>query len=149
MKTIDGRKAEITNPDRRFPHYVEFANKHGYHNAAVPPDYRDTRQRPIEGDIVTLLTSGLHLSGYRGETLWIVEAANGERHIIRESGMRILGRDIRTLSEYYNGVTSPPSVDVPSVLQQLDGLTEAVAKLTLKNAELQAEVTMLRGRIGV
>lgn len=89
---IDGRKAEITRPGKRFDTYVGFAVKHGYPDAAY--DYRrgdeDTRKPPQKGDIVTLLVSGEHDSAYKGDTLWIVEAVNGERHIMNEKGLRIL-----------------------------------------------------------
>ncbi|WP_178023042.1 hypothetical protein [uncultured Paenibacillus sp.] len=90
-KKIDGRKAEITNAGNRFGTYVDFAVKHGYPDAAH--DFRkaggDTRTVPQNGDIVTLLVSGEHDCAYRGDTLWIVEAANGERHIFNEKGLRI------------------------------------------------------------
>lgn len=90
-KTIDGRKAEITNVGRRFSTYEAFAKVHGYPEAAAESDSSDIRVRPENGDIVTLLTSGPHLTGYRGDTLWVVEAANGERHVIAEEGLRIIG----------------------------------------------------------
>lgn len=82
-------KAEITNTGKEFTTYKDFAIKHGYPDAAAIADDEDTRKRLRNGDIVTLLTSGPHLSGYRGDTLWIVQAANGERHIINETGLRI------------------------------------------------------------
>ncbi|TCM89626.1 hypothetical protein EV294_11291 [Paenibacillus sp. BK033] len=90
MRKIDGRKAEITSPGRRFSTYWEFARKHGYPDAVAESDWHDKRQTPQEGDIVTLLTSGPHLTMYEGDTLWIVEDANGDRHIFNEKGLRIL-----------------------------------------------------------
>ncbi|MDR9852921.1 hypothetical protein RJP21_04810 [Paenibacillus sp. VCA1] len=91
-RKIDGRKAEITHPGRRFSTYTRFAIKHGYPEAAhdYSKSQKDTRAAPKEGEIVTLLVSGEHDSMYEGDTLWIVEAANGERHIFNEKGLRIL-----------------------------------------------------------
>lgn len=89
-RKVDGRKAEITDPGERFSTYKQFAIKHGYPNAAAESDRSDSRKRLREGGIVTLLVSGKHDSLYRGDTLWIVEAENGERHIIGEKGLRII-----------------------------------------------------------
>lgn len=97
-KIIDGRKAEITEKGRRFTTYREFAAAHGYPEAAAKSDSSDSRERLENGDIVTLLTSGPHLTGYPGSTLWIVEAANGERHIINEVGLRIMPAEIHEIT---------------------------------------------------
>lgn len=96
MRKIDGRKAEVTDLGRRFPYYTEFAEIYGYPNAAhnMRSGSPDVRQRPQIGDIVTLLVSGKHDSLYKGDTLWIVEAANGERHIFNEKGLRILCEEL-------------------------------------------------------
>jgi len=105
-RKIDGRKAEITQPGERFGTYVDFAIKHGFPDAAH--DYRkespDIRRRPQKGDIVTLLVSGEHDSMYKGDTLWIVEAENGERHIFNEKGLRILNDVIVLKDESLGGV---------------------------------------------
>lgn len=121
IRKIDGRKAKITSPGLRFPNYGDFAAKHGYPDASVKTLLRDTRQKPQEGDIVTLLTSGAHLTDYPGDTLWIVEAANGERHIFSEKGLRILS----------------------DTAQQINGLTDTVAKLTLKVTENERRIAEL------
>lgn len=89
-KIIDGRKAEIVNAGKLYTTYNEFAVKHGYPEAAAESDWSDSRKRPpLKGDIVTLLTSSTHIAR-RGVSLWIVEAENGERHIISEDGLRIM-----------------------------------------------------------
>lgn len=93
-RKIDGRKAEITRPGHRFSTYKLFAVKYGYPDAAADCDSKDTRRKPQQGDIVTLLVSGVHHAGYRGETIWIVEAADGERYIIGEKGLRILSEEL-------------------------------------------------------
>lgn len=97
MKTVDGRRAEIISSMRRFTTYKAFANRHGYPDAAALHDDDDTRLRPQNGDIVTLLTSGPH--GAFDDTLWIVEAANGERHIYNEKGLRILNENVTVLKD--------------------------------------------------
>jgi signal peptidase I len=104
MKHIDGRKAEITNPGCLFTTYESFAIKHGYPEAAAESDFTDRRKRPVSGDLVTLLVSGTHDSGYAGQVLWIVEAASGERFIISEKGLRILGEKVTVLKDEVLGV---------------------------------------------
>lgn len=91
-RKIDGRKAEITNKMKEYTTYRAFAVKHGYPDAAVVIDSDDPRKPLQNGDVVTLLTSGTHESDDR-YTIWVVEAANGERHLIREDGLRILNED--------------------------------------------------------
>ncbi|MCG7407718.1 hypothetical protein MH117_09805 [Paenibacillus sp. ACRRX] len=90
MTKIDGRKAEIINAGNWYNTYAGFAVRHGYPDAAynVYDQGKDLRKEPKNGDYVTLLVSGEHESS--GVTLWIVEASNGERHIIGEKGLRIL-----------------------------------------------------------
>lgn len=90
-RKIDGRKAEITNKMKEYKAYKAFAVRHGYPDAAVNFRGIDTRTKIQNGDIVTLLVSGDHEDF--ANTLWIVEAANGERHIIGEDGLRILDED--------------------------------------------------------
>lgn len=110
-KIIDGRKAEITEKGRRFTTYREFAAAHGYPEAAAKSDSSDSREKLENGDIVTLLTSGPHLTGYPGSTLWIVEAANGERHIINEVGLCIMPAEI-------HGVTLLPDEALGGTLRE-------------------------------
>lgn len=110
-KIIDGRKAEITDKNKRFTMYRDFAEKHGYPEAAVPSDEKDSREKLENGDVVTLLTSGPHLTGYNGSTLWVVEAANGERHIINEVGLRIMPAQV-------SGITSLPDDSLGGVLRE-------------------------------
>jgi hypothetical protein len=99
-REIDGRKAEVIRPGQRFSTYKQFAVKHGYPDAAAVSDAKDRRRKPQEGDIVTLLVSGEHHAGYRGETIWIVEAANSERYIIGEKGLRILSEELRGVTVF-------------------------------------------------
>jgi hypothetical protein len=98
-RKIDGRKAEIINPGRRYDDYITFAEKYGYPEAAH--SYRkgdiDRRAIPKKGDIVTLLVSAPHID-FTQRTLWIVEAANGERHIFNEKGLRILDEEIANIT---------------------------------------------------
>ncbi|WP_342480434.1 hypothetical protein NST07_25815 [Paenibacillus sp. FSL L8-0340] len=110
-KIIDGRKAEITEKGRRFSTYRDFAERHGYPEAAASSDSKDSRKKLENGDIVTLLTSGPHLTGYPGATLWVVEAANGERHIINEVGLRIMPADI-------HGVTLLPDESLGGLMRE-------------------------------
>lgn len=91
-RKIDGRKAEITNKMKEYTTYRAFAVKHGYPDAAVISDYDDPRKQLQNGDVVTLLTSCTNEYDDR-YTVWIVEAANGERHLIGEEGLRILDED--------------------------------------------------------
>lgn len=109
-KVIDGRKAEITNPGRRYRTYKGFANRHGYPEAAAESDRSDKRIRPKKGDIVTLLVSGPH-EWDAERTLWIVEATNGERYIINEAGLRIIDEDSA-------GVTALPDESLGGVLRE-------------------------------
>lgn len=95
---IDGRKAEITNANKEYTTYKAFARKHGYPDAVADDDNNDRRERIKNGDIVTLLVSGQHEWAGDG-TLWIVEAAKGERHIINEKGLRILDEQITVLPD--------------------------------------------------
>jgi len=98
MSKIDGRKAEIVNKGRRFSTYPAFAKRHGYPDAAIKSDCEEYRKPLQDGDIVTLLVSGKHEWGSYG-TLWIIEAANGERHIIEEKGLRILSEQITWIKD--------------------------------------------------
>lgn len=93
---INGRKAVITNRLQRWSSFEALANQLGYPDAAVPSE-QDKRTRPQDGDVVTVLSS----VGKRGETVtrdnqrvFIVEAANGERHIYGEKGLRILDEEV-------------------------------------------------------
>lgn len=99
-RNIDGRKAEVTEPGRWYDAYDTFAEKYGYPDAAhnYQSEGLDTRKRLQEGDVVTLLVSAPHIERPDEGTLWIVEAANGERHIFNEKGLRIL-------SDELNGIT--------------------------------------------
>lgn len=100
MKTIDGRKAEVTDSMERYDSYVDFSVKLGYPDAAC--DWRkgvDTRKKPNNGDIVTLLVSAPHIERPYEGTLWIVESSNGERHIIGEKGLRILDEKVAVLRD--------------------------------------------------
>ncbi|WP_018755175.1 hypothetical protein [Paenibacillus terrigena] len=86
---IDGRKAEIVDKGNQYTTYRDFAQKYGYPEAAAESDWNDKRTSLRNGVIVTLLVSGPHQRSCEG-TLWIIEAANGERHIIGEKGLKIL-----------------------------------------------------------
>lgn len=97
-RKIDGRKAEITNELKEFSTYTSFAIKHGYPDAAVKGDDVDKR-KPLEGgDVVTLLVSGEHEWASYG-VIWIVEAENGERHLIGEDGLRIIDAGVTVLPD--------------------------------------------------
>ncbi|WP_340028972.1 hypothetical protein MHB71_04985 [Paenibacillus sp. FSL H7-0940] len=96
MTNINGRKAVITNRLQRWSSFEALANQLGCPDAAVPSE-QDYRTRPQDGDVVTVLSS----VGKRGETVtrdnqrvFIVEAANGERHIYGEKGLRILDEKV-------------------------------------------------------
>lgn len=98
MTKIDGRKAEIINAGQWYNTYTGFAVKHGYPDAAHGYDRSaDLRKEPEDGDYVTLLVSGGHKTD--GNTLWIVETSNGERHIIGEKGLRILDEKVTVLKD--------------------------------------------------
>lgn len=89
LALIDGRQAKVTDAGKLFTTYRDFANKHGFPDAAAGSAWDDKRKRPKNGDAVTLLVSGAHMSGYGGKTLWIVEAADGARFIIGVDGIEI------------------------------------------------------------
>lgn len=78
------KMARVVDNGNVFNTYVRFARRHGYPDA-VKADRRDLE----DGEIVTLLTSGPHEWPSYG-TLWIVEAADGERYIIGEAGLEML-----------------------------------------------------------
>lgn len=121
MKTIDGRKAEIINAGQWYNTYTGFANKHGYLDAAYRYPSVDPRVEPKDGDDVTLLVAG-QLEWETYGTLWIVEAANGDRHIIGEKGLRILSDQQATI----------------------DGLTETVANLARRLAKAETQLRVAR-----
>lgn len=98
-RKIDGRKAEIINTGRIYTTYRDFAVKHGYPDAAAESGSADKRKPPRNGDIVTLLVSGPHEWMSAG-TLWIVETAAGERHIIGEKGLRIMSEEVADITAF-------------------------------------------------
>lgn len=79
---IDGRKATVTDRDHTFNTYDTFAEHHGCPDAA-------SGYVPKDGEEVTLLVSGAHLSLYCSYPLWIVENSAGKRFIVGEPGLRI------------------------------------------------------------
>jgi len=78
-----------------------------------------------KGNVYSVTRTGTN-SGHEGVT---VTDDNGESHGIT--------------TEFYR-VLEPVSAPSPSVTQQIDGLTEAVAKLTLKNADLALQLKVAR-----
>ncbi|MCR8843107.1 hypothetical protein NQ117_05395 [Paenibacillus sp. SC116] len=98
MTKIDGRKAEVIYNGCRYPAYTTFAKQFGYPDAAEVIPTHDTRMPLRDGDFVTLLVSGEHLSYSQDGALWIVEAENGERHIINEKGLRILNENVTDIT---------------------------------------------------
>lgn len=91
---IDGRKAEITRSGQRWTSFNALADALGYPDAAVAYN-KDRRKCPENGDIVTVLSSkGANGKPviHEGNAVYIVEAANGERHIFSEKGLRILSK---------------------------------------------------------
>lgn len=102
-RKIDGRKAEITNAMKEFSTYTSFAIKYGYPDAAVKGDEVDKRKPLKDGDVVTLLVLGKHEWSSYG-SIWIVEANNGERHLIGEDGLRIIDAEVTVLPDESLGV---------------------------------------------
>jgi hypothetical protein len=100
MRKTDGRKAEVVDAGERYDTYIAFAEKYDYPDAAHDwrGGFRDRRTTLKKGDVVTLLTSGPHTDRPQEGTLWIVEAANGERHIIGEKGLRILSEEVANIT---------------------------------------------------
>jgi hypothetical protein len=133
-KIIDGRKAEITEKGRIFSTYNAFAVAHGYPDASAESDSTDTRKKPENGDTVTLLTYGPHLTGYPGSTLWIVQAANGERHIINESGLRIQPAEL-------SGVTLLPDESIGGISREY---REVKRKAAVGETVIMTEATGVR-----
>lgn len=103
-RKIDGRKAEITNAMKEFSTYTSFAIKYGYPDAAVKGDEVDKRKPLKDGDVVTLLVLGKHEWSSYG-SIWIVEANNGERHLIGEDGLCIINSGVTVLSDESLGGT--------------------------------------------
>lgn len=106
-KPIDGRKAEVTHPGRRWTSYHALSARLGYPDAARDVD-KDSRTRPREGDVVTIL-SATDLAGDAvvrdGERVYVVESENGDRHTFSEKGLRILSDNITVLpDESLNGI---------------------------------------------
>lgn len=99
MNAIDGRKAEIINKEVRYSSYVTFARQFGHPEAAVGFADEDKRKPLRNGDVVTLIVCGDHLAFPLEGSLWIVEAANGEKHIINEKGLRILDEKVTVLKD--------------------------------------------------
>ncbi|MEW9697975.1 hypothetical protein [Paenibacillus sp. SI8] len=113
---IDGRTAEVTEAGRRYSGYDAFAKKYGYPDAVGRDAYK-----PQNGDMVTLLVSGPH-GTLAGVTIWVVQNAEGKRALIGERGLKITEK------------AAEPSADLRA---QIDGLTQTVARLTLKVTELE------------
>ncbi|WP_149093395.1 hypothetical protein [Paenibacillus terrae] len=100
-KPIDGRKAEVIHPGRRWTSYYALSAKLGYPDASR--DYgEDDRVHPKEGDVVTIL-SATDLAGdavvHDGNRVYVVESENGEHHTFSEKGLRILSDSITVLPD--------------------------------------------------
>ncbi|MGG1641848.1 hypothetical protein ACIFQM_11240 [Paenibacillus sp. NRS-1782] len=106
-KPIGGRKAEVIHPGRRWTSYHALSARLGYPDAARDVD-KDSRTRPREDDVVTIL-SATDLAGnaviHDGERVYVVESENGDRHTFSEKGLRILSDNITVLpDESLNGI---------------------------------------------
>ncbi|MCY9532949.1 hypothetical protein M5X04_26935 [Paenibacillus alvei] len=96
MKTIDGRKAEVTNSMRYYNNWITLATEYGHPEAAAHHTKADLRKVPNDGDEVTLLTPTFV---HDGAMIWVVATESGDKFLYSEKGLRILDEKVTVMKD--------------------------------------------------
>ncbi|MCY9760397.1 hypothetical protein M5X06_12790 [Paenibacillus alvei] len=96
MKTIDGRKAEVTHSMRYYNNWITLATEYGHPEAAAHHTKADLRKVPNDGDEVTLLTPTFV---HDGAMIWVVATESGDKFLYSEKGLRILDEKVTVMKD--------------------------------------------------